>query len=184
MIWKIKDGQIEYGNRVLIMGIVNVTPDSFSDGGDNFDVQNAVSTIFKMIDDGADIIDIGAQSTRPDHTPISSDEEWARLGPVLSAVKGKVGVPISIDTYYPQVAEKSLKTGANIINDVSGVISPKMAEIVKFHGSGWVLMHNGSGTVDEVKNFFINSVDICKSLGVNLSQICFDMGIGLSLIHI
>lgn len=178
MIWKIKNSEIEYGDRVLIMGIVNVTPDSFSDGGDNYDVKNAVDTIFRLIDEGADIIDIGAQSTRPNHTPITDSEEWARLEPVLRAIEGKINVPISIDTFYPMVAENALNLGANIINDVSGVISPEMAKIVKMHRSGWVLMHNGAGSVNEVKEFFTKSVEECANLGIEKEQLCLDMGIG------
>ena len=108
MIWKCKNKEIEYGKDVLIMGIVNVTPDSFSDGGDHFSPDDAVECAFKLIDDGADIIDIGAQSTRPGHIPVSDKEEWERLEPVLKALNGKISVPVSIDTYYPYVAEKSL----------------------------------------------------------------------------
>ena len=98
MIWKCKNKEIEYGKDVLIMGIVNVTPDSFSDGGDHFSPDDAVDCAFKLIDDGADIIDIGAQSTRPGHIPVSDKEEWERLEPVLKALNGKISVPVSIDT--------------------------------------------------------------------------------------
>ena len=113
MIWKCKEKEIEYGKDVLIMGIVNVTPDSFSDGGDHFKCEDAVECAIKLVEDGADIIDIGAQSTRPGHTPVSDKEEWQRLKPVLKALNGKISVPVSIDTYYPFVAEKSLENGAD-----------------------------------------------------------------------
>ena len=143
------------------MGIVNVTPDSFSDGGDHFSPDDAVECAFKLIEDGADIIDIGAQSTRPGHIPVSDKEEWERLEPVLKALNGKISVPVSIDTYYPYVAEKSLSLGADIINDVSGVIN-----------------HNGAGSAEDIKNFFEASLAECKRLNIDKSQICLDMGIG------
>ncbi|MCM1114849.1 MAG: dihydropteroate synthase [Clostridium sp.] len=178
MIWKCRDKEIEYGKKVLIMGIVNVTPDSFSDGGDHFDVDSAVSCAIELEQQGADIIDIGGQSTRPNHIPVSDKEEWSRLEPVLKALQGKITVPISVDTYYPYVAEKALKYGVDIINDVSGIISPDMAKIVKNEGCGWILMHNGAGSPRDVKHFFDNSVKACSELGVNYSQLCLDMGIG------
>lgn len=178
MFWLCKDKKIEYGKKVLIMGIVNVTPDSFSDGGDHFSVENAVECALKLQRDGADIIDIGAQSTRPNHIPVSEDEEWARLEPVLNALNGKVSVPVSVDTYYPSVAEKALKTGVDIINDVSGVLSHKMAEIVKREHCGWVIMHNGAGSPDDIRVFFENSVKTCLEFGIEKEQICLDMGIG------
>lgn len=109
MIWKCRDKEIEYGSRTLIMGIVNITPDSFSDGGDNFSPYNAVETIIKMIMNGVDIIDLGAQSTRPGYTLISPKEEWERLEPVLKQICGKIKMPISVDTFYPQVASKAIQ---------------------------------------------------------------------------
>ena len=178
MIWNCGKYKIEYGKKILIMGIVNVTPDSFSDGGDNFDAKNAVKTAVLMEKQGADIIDIGAQSTRPGHIPVSAEEEWARLKPVLTALNGKISIPVSVDTYYPFVAEKALENGVNIINDVSGVISPEMSEIVKKSGAGWIIMHNGDGGAEEVRKFFDFSLNEIKKQKINEKQICFDMGIG------
>lgn len=160
------------------MGIVNVTPDSFSDGGDHFSVENAVECALQMVKDGADIIDIGAQSTRPGHIPVSQEEEWSRLEGVLSALQGKITVPVSVDTYYPYVAEKALEMGADIINDVSGIISPQMAEIVKKSRCGWVIMHNGPASPRDIKDFFEKSVAECEGFGIDKKQICLDMGIG------
>lgn len=177
-IWRCRNREIEYGDRVLIMGIVNVTPDSFSDGGDHFSVDDAVECAIRLQNEGADIIDIGGQSTRPNHTPVSDTEEWVRLEPVLKALKGKITVPISVDTYYPYVAQKSLENGVDIINDVSGVISLEMAQIVKNERCGWILMHNGAGSPSDVKNFFEKSVIECERLGIDSSQLCLDMGIG------
>lgn len=178
MLWKCKDKKIEYGKKILIMGIVNVTPDSFSDGGDHFSVEDAVKCALALEKDGADIIDIGAQSTRPGHIPVSDEEEWQRLEPVLTALKGRLSVPVSVDTYYPRVAEKALKSGVDIINDVSGVISKKMAEIVKKEGAGWIIMHNGPGIPEDIKAFFEKSIAKCIELGIDESQLCLDMGIG------
>lgn len=178
MIWKCKDKKIEYGKKILIMGIVNVTPDSFSDGGDYFSVEDAVNCAVQLEKDGADIIDIGAQSTRPNHIPVSQEKEWSRLEGVLAALQGKITVPVSVDTYYPFVAEKSLEMGADIINDVSGIVSPEMAEIVKKTHCGWVIMHNGPAAPQNVKDFFEKSIAECKNFGIEKEQICLDMGIG------
>ncbi len=177
-IWNCKNKKIEYGNKVLIMGIVNVTPDSFSDAGEHFSPENAVKYALELEKDGADIIDIGAQSTRPGYIPVSYTEEWERLEPVLSALNGKLTVPVSVDTYYPLVAENALKSGADIINDVSGIICHKMAETVKKRGAGWIITHNGPASPSDVKNFFKKSIDECVSLGIKKNQICLDMGIG------
>ena len=163
MIWNCKKFELEYGKKTLIMGIVNITPDSFSDGGDNFKPEDAVKTAQLMEKQGADIIDLGAQSTRPGHIPVSAEEEWKRLEPVLKLLKGKVNIPLSADTYYPYVAEKAVQNGVSIINDVSGIISSEMAQIVKKSGAGWIIMHNGSGDVQEVKEFFEISAEKLKN---------------------
>lgn len=178
MFWICKDKKIEYGKKILVMGIVNVTPDSFSDGGDHYSVNDAVECATELERDGADIIDIGGQSTRPGHTPVSDIQEWQRIEPVLSALKGRLNIPVSVDTYYPYVAQKALEAGADIINDVSGVVSPEMAEVVKGCGAGWIIMHNGPASPEDVKEFFENSIKECERLGVDKSSICLDMGIG------
>lgn len=179
MIWKCKDKKIEYGTgKVLIMGIVNVTPDSFSDGGNYDNAENAISHALELEQDGADIIDLGAQSTRPGYVEISPEEEWARLEPVIAPLRSKTDLPISVDTYFPSVAKKAIEAGADIINDVSGVFNKEMALIVRDSGAGWIIMHNGDGGVDEVRGFIATSADKCTVYGINPSQICFDMGIG------
>ena len=160
------------------MGIVNVTPDSFSDGGAHFNADNAAQYALQLVSDGADIIDLGAQSTRPGYTEIPPEEEWKRLEGVLNALKGKITVPVSVDTYFPYVAEKALENGADIINDVSGTVSADMAEIVRNYGAGWIIMHSGAGSVNEVKEFFISSAEKCEAYGIGKEQLCFDMGIG------
>lgn len=178
MIWKCRNYNIEYGRKTLIMGIVNVTPDSFSDGGDYFRAENAARCALQMEQDGADIVDFGAQSTRPGYTQISAEEEWARLEPVLNGIKGRLNIPVSVDTFYPEVAEKALKNGADIINDVSGILSREMAQIVKKTGAGWIIMHNGAGDTKEVAEFFAQSLAELEALGIEKNQICLDMGIG------
>lgn len=178
MNWICRDKKIEYGDKVLIMGIVNVTPDSFSDGGSFFDSESAVNHALELAEQGADILDLGAQSTRPGYVEISPDEEWARLEPVLKSLREKTDLPISIDTYFPSVAEKAIHLGADIINDVSGVVTLEMAQIVKKTHSGWVIMHNGAGSVAEIRDFFIDSAKKCNDFGIDANQICFDMGIG------
>ncbi len=178
MIWKCGRRTIEYGDNVLLMGIVNVTPDSFSDGGRWFDKNYAVNHATELIEQGADIIDLGAQSTRPGYIEISPEEEWHRLEEVIKTLRPMTDTAISVDTYFPYVAEKALKSGVDIINDVSGIVNPEMAEIVQKSGCGWVLMHNGDGSVSEVKEFFEKSAEQCKTFGIDKNQICFDMGIG------
>ena len=125
-----QDGkELESGGRTLIMGILNVTPDSFSDGNKWFDVESAVEHAIQMQCDGADIIDIGAQSTRPGYVKITPEEELKRLMPVLRALKGQISVPISVDTFYQEVAKEALNEGVSIINDVNGFKNEQMIGI-------------------------------------------------------
>lgn len=179
MQWIARNKKIEYGNdKVLIMGIVNVTPDSFSDGGNYADAQSAISHALELANDGADILDLGAQSTRPNYVEITPEEEWARLEPVLKVLRGKTTLPISVDTYFPFVAQRAIEYGVDIINDVSGVFNEDMAKIIKDTGAGWVIMHNGDGDIDEVGSFFDDMIKKCEDVGIASSQICLDMGIG------
>lgn len=132
-----------------------------------------------LISQGADIIDLGAQSTRPNYSEITPEEEWSRLQPVITGLrKADKSIPVSVDTYFPYVAENALKAGADIINDVSGVVTPKMAKIVKNTDCGWILMHNGSGSVPEVDKFFKAALKQCLDYGIEKEHICLDMGIG------
>lgn len=178
MYWQFKDRKIEYGSRTLVMGIVNVTPDSFSDGGQFLNPAAAVEHALLLEQQGADIIDFGAQSTRPGYAEISAEEEWERLAPVLSEFRSRSQIPVSVDTYYPTVAEKSLAAGADIINDVSGILNPEMAKIVKNRRCGWILVHNGAGGPAEVGAFFFATLLEAEALGIEREQLCFDMGIG------
>lgn len=160
------------------MGILNITPDSFSDGG-KFDThEKIINRAIEIEKEGADILDIGAQSTRPGFTKISAQEEWERLKPFLSKIRKKVNIPISIDTFYPNVAEKSLVLGADIINDVSGTENTKMMEVIKENECGLIVTHCYGNL--NIKSFFENKLNELKEFGINPDSICFDPGIGFS----
>lgn len=124
-----------------IMGILNVTPDSFSDGGEFFDVQKAVARGIEMAREGADMIDVGGESSRPGSVPVSAEEEKGRVVPVIEQLSKMIDVPISIDTYKPEVAEAALEAGASIINDITGLRNEAMVEVATKQGAGVVIMH-------------------------------------------
>lgn len=178
MVWYCNNKKIEYGNKTLIMGIVNLTPDSFSDGGSFAAPAQAIEYALQLVRDGADLLDVGAQSTRPGYQEVSPDEEWRRLQPVLSALRGQTAVPLSVDTYYPCVAEKAVLAGADIINDVSGNFQPEMASLIRRSGAGWVVMHNGAGGIREVNAFFERMITLCNNYGIPSDRLCLDPGIG------
>lgn len=160
------------------MGILNITPDSFSDGG-KFDTYEKILNRAKEIQkEGADILDIGAQSTRPGFTQISAEEEWARLAPVLTDIRKNITIPISVDTFYPKVAEKAFFCGADIVNDVSGTQDIEMLKVVKKNKAGIIVTHC-YGNLD-VRSFFENKLDEMLKFGINPENICFDPGIGFS----
>jgi dihydropteroate synthase len=141
-LWKTRTGEIQLGDRTLIMGILNVTPDSFSDGGRYADPDRAFARAVELEEQGADIIDIGAESTRPGSSRISEGEELRRLIPVLKRLKDRLSVPISVDTYKPAVAEKAVEHGAEIINDPSGLTwEPELAKVVVRHNAALILNH-------------------------------------------
>jgi|SRR5581483_2608288 len=140
--WKLKQREIVLGERTLLMGILNVTPDSFSDGGKYADPDRAFARALELEDEGADILDIGAESTRPGSPRISEAEELRRLIPVLKRLHGKIGIPVSIDTYKSAVAERAIEHGAEIINDPSGfVLDPQLPKIATKHDAGLVINH-------------------------------------------
>ena len=170
-----------------LMAILNVTPDSFSDGGLYFSPEAAITRALELERGGADILDIGAQSTRPGCEIISPEEEWRRLRPVLEGLQEKVSIPISIDTFYPQVAEESLKLGALIVNDVSGVVCEEMAGVVERYDATWVLMHNQGGAdaegqyedvVTQVREALEEMAARAMALGVEKEKLWLDPGIG------
>lgn len=185
-----KAGKHEFplGKRTYIMGILNYTPDSFSDGGIYFTPEKALERALEMQEQGADIIDIGANSTRPGAEILTAEQEKERLIPVLEAICGKVNVAVSVDTFYPSCAEAALKAGAEIINDVSGVFNPDMAKLAVKYGAGYIIMHNpcGSsntaeyenGVVTEVRKFFVDAITLAAQCGLPKSSLCLDAGLG------
>lgn len=186
----------EINKRTYIMGILNVTPDSFFDGGQWNSPEKAVEHALKMQEDGADIIDIGAQSTRPGSTLLSEDEELEIIKKYIPAVTSAVNVPVSVDTFYPKVAEYCLENGAKIINDVSSKMDREMAFVVKKHNAGWIVMHTGNasasqeadyskcgGVVNDVLAFFDKAEKIAAEYSISRENICFDMGFGFGKSH-
>lgn len=175
------------GERAYVMGILNITPDSFSDGGKYFDADAAVCRALELEEQGADIIDIGAQSTRPGSARISADDEVSRLLPVLKKLNGKLKTPVSVDTFYPMVAELALINGAEIINDVSGTFNAGTAALCKKYSAGYIVMHNGGvdnepiyerGIFTEVGEFFDDVLRKCDLAGLDRRHLCLDVGIG------
>jgi dihydropteroate synthase len=141
-IWKLKNREIRLGERTVIMGVLNVTPDSFSDGGKYADPDRAFAHALEMEEESADIIDIGAESTRPGAARITAAEELRRLVPVLKRLKDRLGIPISVDTYKAEVAERALELGVEIINDPSALtFEPQLARTVSNFDAGLVLNH-------------------------------------------
>lgn len=179
-ILKLRSHEIELGKKTLVMGILNVTPDSFSDGGFFYAQNAAIAHAKKLIEDGADIIDIGAESTRPNFAPITAEEEISRLEKIIPAIKN-FGVPISVDTYKPEVAEIALNLGAEIINDVHGLTDKKMLDVAKKFSAPIIAMHNKKNSpnvIDDIKNFFLHTLETCRENNFDESQIIFDPGIG------
>ena len=175
------------GERTLIMGILNVTPDSFSDGGKFNQLDAAVAHAKQMVAEGADIIDIGGESTRPqtwDEEPLSAEEEIARIMPVLERLLQEIEVPISIDTYKAETARVALKAGAHIINDIWGFLKdPELAKVSADYDIPVILMHNQDGTeyrnlMGDVIRSLRQSVKIAEDAGVRPEQIIIDPGIG------
>lgn len=183
-----KDGKsLTVGERTLVMGVLNYTPDSFSDGGKWNNVDVALKHMEEMVADGADIIDIGAESSRPGFTPISAAEEIARLETILPRLVAACPVPISVDTYKAETAEYAMSTGAHIMNDIWGLqYAPepgKMAAVAAKYGVPVVVMHNHEGTeyddiIEDMKRFFIRSAIIADQAGMSQNQIITDPGIG------
>lgn len=180
---KIGDKTFNIGEKTYIMGILNVTPDSFSDGGSYTDITKAAAHAIKMQQDGADIIDIGGESTRPNHTPVEELEELDRVIPVIRELKGR-GLTISIDTYKAKVAEVAIKNGAALVNDVWGFKKdPKIASVVAKHGVACCLMHNRDNhdyhdLINDIISDLQESIDIALKAGVSRDKIILDVGIG------
>lgn len=179
------------GPRTLVVGVLNVTPDSFSDGGQNFDTHRAIDRALEMERDGADIIEVGGESTRPGASKLSADEELARVVPVLEALRTRLRVPVSVDTYKSAVASRAIELGASLINDVSALrFDPQIADAVARSGALLILMHMrgdpqtmqkippSPDIFAEIEADMITAVAEAEARRVNRSQIILDPGIG------
>ena len=173
-----------WGARTYVMGIINVTPDSFSGDGLSCDISAIVDRALRIEEDGADILDIGAESTRPGHKKITLKEELVRLIPALEAVAARVRLPISVDTSKADVAQHAIESGAVIINDISGLrTDPKLAQIAANAGTGLILMHNQQGTqydnlLPDITASLQNSINTAVISGIPRNNIIIDPGIG------
>ncbi len=182
-----RTGALTLGARTLVMSIVNVTPDSFSDGGVHIRAEDAVAGARRMAAEGADILDIGGESTRPGHVTVAAEEEWARVAPVLGGLarSGAALPPISIDTWKSAVARRAVAAGASIVNDVWGFQrDPDIAHVAAETGAAAILMHNRERAdpaldiVDDILRFLERSVRIAVAAGVPEDRIVLDPGIG------
>ncbi len=187
----IRNKEYNLSQRTHIMGILNVTPDSFSDGGEYFDLDKAVDRALEMEKEGADIIDIGGESTRPGAEKITPQEEERRVIPVIEKLRTRLSIPISIDTYKSHIAEHALKAGASLVNDISGLrFDPAMAEIVAKYKVPVVIMHI-QGTpknmqknpvyknlLKDIKRYLSESITIAVKAGIAKNKIIVDPGIG------
>lgn len=173
------------GSRTYIMGILNITPDSFSDGGKFNNIENALSEVEIMIKNGVDIIDIGGESTRPNHIVVEQDEEIKRVVPIIKAIRENYDIPISIDTYKGEVAKQAIEAGANLINDIWGFKKCKyISKVAAMYDVPCCLMHNrknldyGDDLVNDVILDMKESIDIALNAGVKQENIMLDPGIG------
>ena len=181
---KIGNRVFDVEHRTYIMGILNVTPDSFSDGGKFNQIDAALYHAEEMIRDGADIVDVGGESTRPGHTVISDDEEISRVAPVIEAIKSRFDIPVSIDTYKGKVTEAALKAGADLVNDIWGFKHDyRVAELTAQYGVACCLMHNRSEPIyqdylNDVVDDLKECVRIAKDVGISDDKIILDPGVG------
>ncbi len=191
MVLKIRIGKKDFviGERTYIMGILNVTPDSFSDGGKHNRLDDALKHAERMIRDGADIIDIGGESTRPNYTMISEEEEIERVVPIIEAVRSNWDIPISIDTYKSKVAREACRVGAGLVNDIWGLkYDPDMAALVKETDAAVCLMHNRRSIeynhfLDDFIEDMKESIRIAKDAGIADDKLMLDPGIGFAKTH-
>lgn len=189
-LWAIRGETLAIGPRPLVMGILNVTPDSFYDGGKYKTFPQAVERALELEEEGADLIDIGGLSTRPGSLPISWEEEADRVVPVIQEARAHLKVPLSVDTYHARVAQLALEAGAHIVNDVTSLRDPEMAGLIHRSGAGLVLMHMRGDPQTMQKNTFYRSLleeileylkgrlEFAEKAGVRREQILIDPGIG------
>ena len=189
MIWKIQDS-IYSIDRGWIMGVLNVTPDSFSDGGQFLQTDRAIEQGHRMREEGAEIIDVGGESSRPGAEPVGAEEEMERVLPVIEGLRWQSDGLISIDTCKPAVARAAIRAGANIINDIRGLRDAEMLQVVAETGAGAVCMHMRGTPADmqkapayddvigEVRAFFEEQIQLCSRYGIEVERLAFDPGIG------
>ncbi len=191
VFWRCGPHVIPHGRRTLVMGIVNVTPDSFSDGGSYANVDDAVKHAIQMVADGAELLDVGGESTRPGSDVVASDEEIRRVVPVIRRIVDELpDIPVSVDTRKATVAQAATEGGASIVNDVSAGADPAMFGVVAGAGAGMVLMHMKGDpkmmqddpsyydVVAEVRGFLGDRVEAAAGAGIDLDRLCVDPGIG------
>lgn len=191
MKWRVRNRLLEIGNRPLVMGIVNVTPDSFSDGGRFFDMDAAVAHGIELVRQGADLLDVGGESTRPGSLPVGAAEECRRVVPVVTALSRQISVPMSIDTSKAEVAQACLEAGAHVVNDVTALTGDSgMLDVVRTHGSGVILMHmqgtpatmqtapHYSDVVEDIRRYLRERMQAAVAGGLSEEQIVLDPGIG------
>jgi dihydropteroate synthase len=190
LAWHLRDRTLTIGTRPLVMGIVNVTPDSFSDGGQWLNPLAAVAHATKLVEQGADILDVGGESTRPGAEPVSVQEEWERVVPVVAEIAKRTTVPVSIDTMKPEIARACLEAGAVIVNDVSGLRDPAMISVARDFRAGAVVMHmrgepptmqqnpQYADVVAEVTGYLQERLRVLGESGIPPEAVCLDPGIG------
>lgn len=189
--WKLKQREINLGERTVLMAVLNVTPDSFSDGGKYNDPDRAYARAVELEEQGADILDVGAESTRPGSKRLSAADELQRLVPVLKRLRGKLGIPISVDTYKAEVAERALELGAEIINDPSGLtFEPQLSRIVSNFDAGLVINHMRGrpetwaklgpmpDPVGSISRDLEAAVNRARHVGIDKSRLVIDPGLG------
>jgi dihydropteroate synthase len=190
MIWQCRGRAFDLADRTLVMGIVNITPDSFSDGGRFFTPEAALGHARRLLAEGAEVLDLGAESTRPGAGPVPADEQWRRLSPVLETLARETDACLSVDTASASVAERALAAGAQVVNDVTALGDPAMAGVVARAGAGLVLMHMRGAPADmqrdpryqdaagEVAAHLAARLDDARAAGIERDRVALDPGIG------
>jgi dihydropteroate synthase len=180
----------DVGGRTRVMGVVNVTPDSFSDGGRYLDPATAIAHAERLVAEGADLVDLGGESTRPGATPVPPEAEWRRVAPVLAGLAGRIEVPLSIDTRHPEVAERAIAAGADVVNDVEGLRSEAMRRVVARSGAAAIIMHMRgdpatmqddlvySDLVGEIVGWIADRVIEARTAGIGRDRLIVDPGLG------
>src|SRR5437870_13847606 len=188
-VWRHRTGELVL-DRTRVMGILNVTPDSFSDGGRYFEPDAALRHGLEMVEQGAALRDVGGESTRPGSDPVAADEEWRRIGPVIHDLAKKVDIPLSVDTMKPDVAANAIDAGASIVNDVSGMRETAMVRVVAESRAGAVVMHmlgnpktmqthpQYDDVVGEVSSFLLERIRALERVGAATGAIAVDPGVG------